>query len=146
MKILFVCTGNICRSAAAEYILRKKISEKCIMNIEVSSAGVYELYGARRDKYMIALMEKRGYSMGGKSVYLSQEIANSADLILGFTESHVKRIKELVEDKSKVHLFMDYCFGKKENVADPHFQTDYIYNNTIDLIERGTDILLKKIM
>lgn len=145
MKILFVCTGNICRSAAAECILRKKLSDKGLKNIEVASARVYDLYGANRDKYMNTLMKKRGYSMGGKSVYLSQVVANDSDLIFGFTERHVKRIHELVEDKSKVYLFMDYCFGKKENVADPHFQSDYIYNNTIDIIEGGIDIILEKI-
>lgn len=104
MRILFVCTGNICRSAA-EYILRQKLEKEKISDLEVKSAGIYNLYGASRDRYMSMLLEKHGYSMGGKSVYLTPELAESCDIIIGFSKSHVKRILELTSDKDKVYLW-----------------------------------------
>lgn len=48
---------------------------------KISSSGIYEFYGARRDKYKVALMNKSGYSMGGQSVHLSMAIVNSIDFI-----------------------------------------------------------------
>lgn len=66
MRILFVCTGNICRSAAAEYILRQKLGKEKISDVEVKSARIYDLYGANRDRFMSMLLEKHGYSMGGQ--------------------------------------------------------------------------------
>lgn len=145
MRILFVCTGNICRSAAAEYILRQKLEKEKINDVEVASAGIYDLYGASRDRYMSMLLEKHGYSMGGKSVYLTSELAESCDLIIGFSKSHVKRIHELTNDKYKVYLFMEYCFGVNEGVADPHYQSEYIYNNVIDIIEKGCEQIIARI-
>ena len=41
MRVMFICTGNICRSAMAEGILKKVIEEKNMDNIEVYSAGIY---------------------------------------------------------------------------------------------------------
>jgi len=40
MKILFICTANICRSALAEFILRKKLQESGLTSIKVESAGI----------------------------------------------------------------------------------------------------------
>lgn len=145
MRILFVCTGNICRSAAAEYILKQKLGKEKINDVEVRSAGIYDLYGASRDRYMSILLEKHGYSMGGKSVYMTSELAESCDLIIGFSKSHVKRILELTNDKDKVYLFMEYCFGINEDVDDPHYQSEYIYKNVIDTIEKGCEKIIAKI-
>ena len=41
MKIMFICTGNICRSAMAEWLLKKKLEEKNRNDIEVYSCGIY---------------------------------------------------------------------------------------------------------
>lgn len=43
MKIMFICTGNICRSAMAEGMLKQKLKENEIENIEVCSCGIYAL-------------------------------------------------------------------------------------------------------
>ena len=52
MKILFVCNANICRSALAEVVLKKKLQEKGLTDIEVESAGVHNYAGAPRDYMM----------------------------------------------------------------------------------------------
>ena len=41
MKIMFICTGNICRSAMAQWLLKQKLDDKEIKNVEVYSCGVY---------------------------------------------------------------------------------------------------------
>ena len=41
MKIMFICTGNICRSAMAHKLLEKKLEENNIKNVQVYSAGIY---------------------------------------------------------------------------------------------------------
>lgn len=82
---------------------------------------------------------------GGRSVYLTSELAESCDLIIGFSKSHVKRILELTNDKDKVYLFMEYCFGVNEDVDDPHYQSEYIYKNVTDTIEKGCEKIIAKI-
>lgn len=64
MKILFVCTANIFRSALAEVILRKKLQEKGLTDIEVDSAGVHNYAGEPRDYMMCSYARKAGYEMG----------------------------------------------------------------------------------
>ena len=54
MKILFICSANICRSALAEVILRKKLREKGLADIEVDSAGVHNFAGEPRDYMMFS--------------------------------------------------------------------------------------------
>ena len=41
MKIMFICTGNICRSAMAEGIMRKMLEDEKIKNVDVCSCGIY---------------------------------------------------------------------------------------------------------
>ena len=78
MKILFVCTANICRSALAEVVLKKKLQEKGLTDIEVESAGVHNYEGSPRDYTMTAYAHKAGYELGGCAHYVTQAIVDSA--------------------------------------------------------------------
>ena len=88
MKILFVCTANICRSALAEVVLKEKLHQKGLTDIEVESAGVYNYEGSPRDYTMTAYARKAGYELGGTAHYVTQMMVDSADLIICMEHSH----------------------------------------------------------
>ena len=67
MKILFVCSANICRSALAEVILKQKLQQKGLTDIVVESAGVHNYEGEPRDYMMASYAIKSGYDLGGGS-------------------------------------------------------------------------------
>ena len=94
MKILFICSANICRSALAEVILRKKLREKGLADIEVDSAGVHNYAGEPRDYIMCSYACKAGYEMGGESKYISQEQADNADLVVCMEHFHVVEMQK----------------------------------------------------
>ena len=68
MKILFVCTANICRSVMAEGVMKKLLSAHTgIPMVSVSSAGVDALEGSTPDRYTIEVCDKRGISIGSQT-------------------------------------------------------------------------------
>ena len=97
MKIMFICTGNICRSAMADWLLKQKIKDKNIKDIEVYSCGVYAEDGdtptweAKRvmaDEYSIDMSQHRATNIRNSNI-------EKMDLILCATRYHKRDVLEL---------------------------------------------------
>ena len=82
MKILFVCSANICRSALCEVVLKQKLIERGITGIDVESAGIHDYSDTPRDATMVEYAKNAGYELGGKAIHLTQQMVDSADLII----------------------------------------------------------------
>ena len=146
MTVLFVCSGNINRSPYAEVVLRTMAADAGRTDIEVLSAATHDLYGLPRGDVMIRKAAERGYQMGGRSVLLTSEMCDKADLILHMDESQRNFCQQNMryEEWSKLHLFCRYCFNTDKAVPDPDFQTDFVYKTAMDMIEDGCRIILQK--
>ena len=146
MTVLFVCSGNINRSPYAEVVLRKMAEDAGRIDIEVLSAATHDLQGLPRAEVMIRKALERGYQMGGRSVLLTTEMCDKADLILHMDESQRNFCQQNTryEDWNKLHLFSRYCFNIDKAVPDPDFQTDFVYKTAMDMIEEGCRIILQK--
>lgn len=82
MKILIVCTANICRSALCEVILKQMLKERGITGVEVESAGVRNQEGEPRDSTVASYALESGYELAGKAKFVTQEMMDAADWII----------------------------------------------------------------
>ena len=148
MHILFICTGNACRSALAESVLRKQLSEAGVDDVTVASAGTLDWGSNPRDAVMTRIAAEHGYTMEGTTQYMTREMLNAADLILVMTPSHREEVTRLLDYShwSRVHLFMDYCFGKEAPLIDPTYCPEVIYREVFIAIERGCRVIVEKII
>ena len=140
-RILFICSGNMYRSAGAEYILRKKLAEAGIDDFIVDSAGTLQLNRTGRPEDFGRILAEKGYEFGGAD-------AASADLILVMEPQHQYALRGIVppEQWDKIQLFMMYCFGSRSVLTDPSgFFSDDLYRDTRDTLERGCDVIVEKI-
>ncbi|MDE6134206.1 MAG: hypothetical protein K2F79_01360 [Muribaculaceae bacterium] len=147
MKMLFVCTGNACRSAAAEAVMKKMLADNGMMDIEVSSCGTRVPEGLDREEVMCNIAAERGYVMGGKARRMNVDLLDAADIIIVMTDNHRNEVTRLLSYSHwpRIVRFNDYCFGVLSDLADPHYQAEHVYRSCFDTIERGCDVIIKKI-
>jgi protein-tyrosine-phosphatase len=122
MHILFVCTGNTCRSPMAEGLLRAALAAKGLDQVTVSSAGTGAWDGApvSEGSYLVGLEQGLDLSEH-RARLLTRDVVRSADLILVMSGHHVARVTEL-GGEDKVHLLGTYA-GREEGqseVNDPY--------------------------
>lgn len=146
-RVLFICSGNSCRSAAAEYVLRKMLAERRCSDIDVSSAGTVDWGINPRDAEMVRIAAEHGYKIKGKTRPMRPGMVQKADLIIVMAHNHKEKVCELLPpaDCGKVRLFMEYCFGEDTALQDPGFQSEYVYRTVFDTIERGCRIIADKL-
>ncbi len=147
MKILFVCSANICRSALCEVVLKQKLMDKGISGVDVESAGVHDYAGEPRDATMQAYAQKAGYELKGKAKYISQEMLDSADYIICLEHFHVVEVQKRLPYVrwNRIHLFNEICFEERTGLPDPSGDTGYMYTYVLQRIEEGCGTILWKI-
>lgn len=109
MKIMFVCTGNICRSAIAHKMLEKKIKEKNL-NIEVYSCGIFATTGDMSPKYAIDVMEEYKIDLNNhRATNIEDSNIKKMDLILCATTLHKNRVIQMYPElKDKTYTIKEY--------------------------------------
>lgn len=147
MKILIVCTANICRSALCEVILKQMLKERDITGVEVESAGVRDLEGEPRDSTMASYAIESGYELAGEARFVMQEMMDAADWIICMEHYHVVEIQKRLAyaNWKRIHRFNEICFGEETDVPDPSGDTDYMYVSVLKHIEAGCERLVGKL-
>jgi protein-tyrosine-phosphatase len=138
MKILFVCTGNTCRSPMAEAVARKMASERGLADVEVGSAGTSAWDGApASDGALLVGMERALDLSGHRARQLTRELVAEQDLIFAMGPHHLERI-EALGGVGKAHLLTGYASrGSSERaISDPIGAELEVYRATADELER----------
>ncbi|MDR1682537.1 MAG: low molecular weight phosphotyrosine protein phosphatase, partial [Candidatus Symbiothrix sp.] len=113
-KILFVCLGNICRSPAAEGIMKKKVKEKGLEEqFEIDSAGLLDYHqGKLPDRRMRTHAARRDYDLVSRSRPVTSHDFFYFDLILGMDDSNIRSLQQLAPDletRNKIGRMTDFC-------------------------------------
>jgi protein-tyrosine-phosphatase len=138
MKLLFVCTGNTCRSPMAEAVARKMASERGLTDVEVGSAGTSAWDGApASDGALLVGMERSLDLSGHRARQLTRELVAEQDLIFAMGPHHLERI-EALGGVGKAHLLTGYASrGSSERaISDPIGAELEVYRATADELER----------
>ncbi|WP_323707206.1 low molecular weight protein arginine phosphatase [Mammaliicoccus vitulinus] len=125
MKIVFVCTGNTCRSPLAE-----AIAKDLKPNYDIQSRGISAFNGTPISMQSMEIIVSNNLPVPGTAQQFSEEDLD-ADLILTMTEAH-KSILESQFTHENIHGLKHYVKGEKGDVLDPYGQPQNIYQNTYE--------------
>lgn len=137
MKLLFVCTGNTCRSPLAEAIARRIAAERAL-DVEVGSAGTSAWEGAPASDGSLLVGIERGLDLNGhRSRQLTRELVAETDLIIAMGPHHLERI-EALGGEGKSYLLTTYASHGESSrpVSDPMGGDLSVYRATADELER----------
>lgn len=134
MRVLFVCTGNTCRSAMSEAIARAVANERALTGVEVASAGTAAWEGApASDGALLVALERQLDLSPHRARLLTRELVQESDLVLVMSPHHLERV-EALGGKGKAHLLTSYASrGTIDRpVGDPFGGDLEIYRETYD--------------
>lgn len=133
-KIMFVCTGNTCRSPMAEAALKLLLEKERPGKFEVYSSGTSAANGFPATMYAIEAVRIWDADLSGHlSQPLTRELINDADLIFAMTSGHYKEIIRMNKNAAdKTYLFKNFPDPSPdgEGVVDPIGQDLAVYNET----------------
>lgn len=138
---MFVCLGNICRSPAAEEIMRRLVADAGLdKEIVLDSAGLIDYHeGEPADGRMRAHAARRGYQITHLSRPVRYDDFFDFDLIVGMDDRNISKLKALapgLDEERKVVRMTDYCRLKvADHVPDPYYGGASGFENVLDILE-----------
>lgn len=150
-SLLFVCMGNICRSPAAEGIMKHRVQEQGLEQFfHIDSAGTYGWHeGELPDNRMRTHASQRGYKLTSRSRPIKYNDFEQFDLIIGMDDDNIQNLKRMapnLESQRKIRRMTDFCRSHTADcVPDPYYGGASGFELVLDLLEDACDGLLEKL-
>ena len=138
-RVLFVCTGNICRSPMAEGLLRHILPERLKSKVTVSSAGTHAVAGNPAEPLADLAAQERGFALSAhQAAAVEPEMLAATDMILVMEKLHAIAVKGMLPAKQgRVRLLGEYHpSGEVVEIPDPYGGNLAQYRRSLKLIDQ----------
>ncbi|MBR5957747.1 MAG: low molecular weight phosphotyrosine protein phosphatase [Salinivirgaceae bacterium] len=147
-KILFVCLGNICRSACAEAVMKQVVANRGLAaDFEIDSAGLISFHaGEQADPRMRQHAAARGINITSIARKITTADFSHFDYIIGMDDDNIRRMLDIAPDESsrqKISKMSDYCRTYHVNsVPDPYYGGPKDFELVLDLLDDACNGLI----
>jgi protein-tyrosine phosphatase len=151
-RILFVCLGNICRSPAAEAMLRMLVEREGIADrVVIDSAGTYGGHaGERSDARMRRAAAARGIEMPHLARQVREADFDKFDMLIAMDDNNYEALFRLAPDRAaqqKIFRFREFLRHNPDwsYIPDPYYEGHEGFELVLDLLEDGCSTLLEQL-
>ena len=151
-RILFVCLGNICRSPAAEAMLRCVAEREGISDrLFIDSAGTYGGHsGERSDPRMRRAAAARGIEMTHRARQVREEDFGKFDMVIAMDDNNYENLFRLAPDRAaqqKIYRFREFLRNHPDwsYIPDPYYEGHEGFELVLDLLEDGCSVLIERV-
>lgn len=151
-RILFVCLGNICRSPAAEAMLRLLVDREGLSDgVEIDSAGTYGGHsGERSDPRMRRAAAARGIEMTHRARQVREEDFERFDRIIAMDDNNYEALFRLAPDRAagqKIYRFREFLRRNPDwsYIPDPYYEGHEGFELVLDLLEDGCQTIVDEL-
>ncbi|PKR53480.1 low molecular weight protein-tyrosine-phosphatase [Thalassospira marina] len=151
IRVLFVCTGNICRSPTADGVFAKMVEDAGLgRHIAVDSCGTTGYHvGEPADRRATEEARKRGYDLSPlRARKLTQTDFDDFDYLIAMDDGHLETLERTSPNdrRNRVKLFLDFHPTRQgQSVPDPYYGGTQGFTHVLDLIEETSQNLLAEI-
>ena len=150
LRLLFVCSGNICRSPMAESIMRHKVAAIGLADqIEVDGAGIGSWHeGERADRRTVQTLSRHGIPEPSRARQMRSDDFENFDYIFAMDESHLEDLLRWPGARpEKVSMFQSWNDrAQNHEVHDPYYGHTDGFEEMFEMIDQTSDAILAKLI
>ncbi len=146
IRILYVCTGNTCRSPMAEVLTRARAVQRGLSGVRVRSAGTMAYEGSPASAGARTAVGDRGLELDRHAArLLGEDELEWADLVLAMSPSHLAAVEALSRGRCYAEVITGFAGDASGGVADPFGGSDDLYRDTCAQLERLIEAVLDRL-
>jgi protein-tyrosine phosphatase len=147
-RVVFVCSGNICRSPIAEKVFAREVEQAGLADrVDVASAGTGSWHvGGPADERAAALLVQHGYDDTHEARQVDDDLL-AADLLVALDEGHLRTLRRVAPDPGRVRLLrsFDPAAPRRAGVPDPYYGGPDGFTEVLEMIRAAVPGLLEHV-